>query len=174
MKKFVLFISLIALVIGLAGCEELPENKATPPKGPSSGYPAPNSPIPAGYPAGGAATQSAPDGYPGQAKGPIFQIIKPDNTGYVLTLDVFNQLTKVKVTVDGKSEEGVKLGDILAKAGIINYKKVIAAGTNGRLELTKAQVDDQVIIKIAGGATILSPALSKDKWINQINLLKVE
>lgn len=173
MKKLMLLVSLIIIVLSMVGCEELPENRGTKVAPVGTGYPAApgGAPAPvAGYPAGNPG--GAADPYPVQ--GAAIQVMKPDNTAMTLSMDVLNQMAKVKITVDGKTVEGVKLLDILAKAGVSNFNKVIVAGSNGRMELTKSQVDAQTIIKTANGVQLLSPTLAKEKWILDINLLKIE
>ncbi len=173
-KLFYLLMVASILLLALAGCEELPENKQTPTVkvNASTAYPsggktlAPSSGYPVSTTTGGGA-------YPAPGSPMLFQIAKADNSTFAFTKAVYDKLTKVKVTIDGKDVTGVKLLDVLKEANITSFTKITLGGSNGKVELEAGQVDDKLILTLGESVVIQSPSLGSDKWIKDISLFKV-
>lgn len=169
MRKLMgLFLAIMIFTLALAGCEELPENqKTTAPKPGETKTAATASPADA-YPVKD--NQSA---YPG-GDIPLAKLVKADNSSVDLKLSDLTKLTKVKITADGKTQEGFKLLDILAQLKVSTFNKVTISDGKKTVTLAKADVDDQVIINLGDGLTLISSKLKADQWLKYITQIKVE
>lgn len=169
MRKLLgLFLAIIIISLAMAGCEELPENqKTTAPKPGETKAAATANPADA-YP-----VKDNQSGYPG---GDILlaKIVKADTTSVDLKLSDLGKLTKVKITADGKAQEGFKLLDILAQAKVSSFNKVTISDGKKTVTLAKGDVDDQVIINLGDGLTLISSKLKADQWLKYVTQIKVE
>ena len=93
---------------------------------------------------------------------------------FVMSKAAYDKLAKVKVTINGKDVTGVKVKDILTVAKVTSFNKITITGTNGKVELTYEQVDDQLIMTLNDGVSIQSPSLTSDKWIKGITVIKLD
>src|SRR6185503_15996284 len=79
---------------------------------------------------------------PTAVSGMLFQVIKPDGTRFDVTLDALKALPLAQVQGDdGKMEEGPYLSDVLALAGVSDFKQVTLTGSSNPVTLTFEQVD---------------------------------
>lgn len=176
MRKWIFTVIVTSLLLFvMAGCEELPENKQTPTQkiGVSTSYPAGGQlPGPAaGYPA---SPSNPSDPYPAPGTSTIFQIVKADKSVFVMTKAAYDQLAQVKVSINNKDVSGARVKDVLKAAKITTFSKITITGSNGKVELSSGQVDDQLIMILSNGAMIQSPSLTSDKWIKDITMIKVD
>jgi hypothetical protein len=84
----------------------------------------------------------------------LFQIVKADGTKFDVTLDALKALPLAELTVDGKVQEGPKLSDILALAGVTEFTEVTLTGSASPVTLTFAQVDDNTILDFNNHGTL--------------------
>ena len=84
----------------------------------------------------------------------LFQIIKPDGTKFDVTLDAVKQLPLAQITVEGKVQEGPKLLDVLALAGITDFTEITLTGSSSPVTLTREQVDDNTILDFNNHGTM--------------------
>jgi len=170
MRKFMgLLLSIVFVSLMIAGCEELPENQ-------KAGTPKPGETKPT------AATTNPADAYPGKDPSSsypgedisLLKIIKSDNSSIALKISDLNKLTKVNITADGKSQSGYKILDILAQAKVTNFNKLTFSDGKKTVSLAKADVDDQVILNLGDGVTLVSGKLKSDQWLKYVIQIKVE
>ncbi len=106
----------------------------------------------------------------------LFQVVKPDGSAVGFSWDMLKQMPLAQVTVEGKVEEGVKLLDVLAEAGVTDFEKVTLTGNNGSMTLTRDQVNDEAILDFTNHGTVKQSATNVPKadWIKDITEIKVE
>lgn len=106
----------------------------------------------------------------------LFQVVKPDGGAVGFSWDMLKQMPLAQVTVEGKVEEGVKLLDVLAEAGVTDFEKVTLTGNNGSMTLTRDQVNDEAILDFTNHGTVKQSATNVPKadWIKDITEIKVE
>jgi hypothetical protein len=130
-----------------------------------------------------AATQPAADGpktpqalQPTAVSGVLFQVILPDGTSVGITLDHLKSLPLAQLTVDGKTEEGPKLMDILTLAGVTDFSEVSLTGSSAPVTLTREQVDDNTILDFNNHGTLkLSTTyVPKADWTKDISTITVK
>ncbi|MBI5298161.1 MAG: hypothetical protein HY869_22010 [Chloroflexi bacterium] len=130
-----------------------------------------------------AATQPAADGpktpqalQPTAISGALFQVILPDGSSVGITLDQLKSLPLAQLTVDGKTEEGPKLMDILTLAGVTDFSEVSLTGSSAPVTLTREQVDDNTILDFNNHGTLkLSTTyVPKADWTKDISTITVK
>jgi hypothetical protein len=86
------------------------------------------------------------------------------------------KLPLASLTVDGKVEEGVKLSDVLAAAGITEYTEVSLSGSASPVTLTHDKVDDNTILDFTNRGTVKlsSTYVPKPEWTKDISEIKVK
>jgi hypothetical protein len=106
----------------------------------------------------------------------LFQIVKPDGAKFAVTLDAVKSLPLAQITVDGKVQEGPKLLDILALAGITDFSEVAIAGSGAPSTLTRAQVDDNTILDFSNRGTmkLATTYIPKADWAKDITEITVK
>jgi len=114
---------------------------------------------PATTPAPVRVATDAPVQAPTQASQPtasnaLFQIVKADGKKFAVTLDALKALPLTQITIDGKVQEGPKLMDILALAGVTDFTEVSLTGSSSPVTLTRTQVDDNTILDFNNHGTL--------------------
>ncbi len=109
------------------------------------------------------------------ASGALFQIIKADGSTFDVMLDAVKALPLAQITAEGKVQEGPKLMDILALAGVTDFSEITITGSSAPTTLTRAQVDDNTILDFSNRgtmklATTYTPKASWTKDITQITV----
>ena len=170
-KKPALFLKvafLLAAVIALAGCAAADAPAAT------AGQPAPTATLPV-------AQQITPTSLAGDANlpaleaGALFRVVKPDGSAVMFTVDDLKALPLAQYMTEGKVEEGPKLLDVLAKAGVTDFSEVVIRGTKSSQALSRAQVDDRTVLDLTNHGTVklAGPALAKPDWVKDVDLIVV-
>ncbi len=127
--------------------------------------------------AGGAPASAASGPSAGAAPGDPLKVVAPDGSTRSLSLKEMDALPKGRIEVEGKWEEGPTLPDVLASAGVKEFKQVTILGAEGaKLTLTKEQVNREVVLDFTNHGTVKfsSPAVPKKDWIKDISTLRVE
>lgn len=89
------------------------------------------------------------------------------------------ELGTVSVEMQGKTEEGPPLLRVLEAAGVDSFDSVVITGAgvrdSGRLELTREQIDEDVLIDIANRGTckIAGPDIAYDDRVRDITGIEV-
>jgi len=106
----------------------------------------------------------------------LFQIIKPDGTSFGVTLDALKTLPLAQVTAEGKVEEGPYLSDVLALAGVTEFKEVTLTGSSNPVTLTFEQVDKNTILDFNNHGTLKlsSTYIPKDEWTKDVAEITVK
>jgi hypothetical protein len=106
----------------------------------------------------------------------LFQIIKADGTKFDVTLDAVKALPLAQLTVEGKVQEGPKLMDVLALAGVTDFSEVILTGSSAPNTLTRAQVDDNTILDFSNRGTmkLATTYIPKAEWTKDITEITVK
>jgi len=106
----------------------------------------------------------------------LFQIVKPDGTRFDVTLDALKTLPLAQVKAEGKVEEGPYLSDVLALAGVIEFKEVTLTGSSNPVTLTFEQVDENTILDFNNHGTLKlsSTYIPKAKWTKDISEIVVK
>lgn len=113
---------------------------------------------------------------PTAVSGALFQVVLPDGTSVGITLDQLKSLPLAQLTVDGKTEEGPKLMDILTLTGVTDFSEVSLTGSSSPVTLTRAQVDDNTILDFNNHGTLkLSTTyVPKPQWTKDISTITVK
>ena len=124
-----------------------------------------------------AATQAATEA-PAQpaASNALFQIIKADSTKFDVTLDALKALPLAQITVDGKVQEGPKLSEVLALAGVTQFTEVTLTGSASPATLTFKQVDDNTILDFNNHGTLklATTYIPMPNWTKDISEITVK
>jgi hypothetical protein len=159
---------IIAMLVALAGCA-------------SAAAPATDAVHPAATATLPVAQQITPTSLAGDAslpalaEGALFRVIKPDGNVVMFTVDDLKALPLAQYMTEGKVEEGPKLLDVLAKAGITDFTEVVISGPKSSQTLVRAQVDDQAVLDFNNHGTVKfsGPALAKVDWVKDVDLIVV-
>jgi hypothetical protein len=106
----------------------------------------------------------------------LFQIVKTDGTTFDIRLDAIKTLPLAQLTVDGKVQEGPKLKDILALAGVTEFASVDIEGSSSPATLTFEQVDDNTIFDFNNHGTmkLATTYIPKANWTKDISKITVK
>ena len=106
----------------------------------------------------------------------LFQIVKADGTKFGVTLDALKALPLGQVTAEGKVEEGPYLSDILALAGVTEFKEVMLTGSSNPVTLTFEQVDKNTILDFNNHGTLKlsSTYVPKADWTKDVAEITVK
>lgn len=106
----------------------------------------------------------------------LIQIIKPDGTKFGVTLDALKALPLGQVTAEGKVEEGPYLSDVLALAGVTEFKEVTLTGSSNPVTLTFEQVDQNTILDFNNHGTLKlsSTYVPKANWTKDVAEITVK
>jgi hypothetical protein len=113
---------------------------------------------------------------PSPGAGALFQVIKPDGTSFGFTWDDLKKLPLATLTIEGKVEEGPRLGDVLKAAGVTDFSEVNLNGSAAPVTLTRAQVDDNTILDFNNHGTVklASTYIPKPDWTKDVSEIKVK
>ncbi len=100
----------------------------------------------------------------------LFQVVKPDGTKVGVTVADLKTLPLKQLTVDGKTEEGPGLLDVLYFAGVTEFTEVSLTGSSSPATLTREQVDDNSILDFTNHGTVkLSTTyIPKANWTKDV------
>ncbi len=107
----------------------------------------------------------------------LFQIVKADGTTYGITVDALKALPLAQVKAeDGKLEEGPYLSDVLALAGVNEFKEVTLTGSSNPVTLTFEQVDKNTILDFNNHGTmkLSSTYVPKAQWTKDVSEIVVK
>jgi hypothetical protein len=106
----------------------------------------------------------------------LFQIIKADGAKFDITLEAVKTLPLAQLTVEGKVQEGPKLLDILALAGITDFSEITITGSSAPSTLTREQVDDNTILDFSNRGTmkLATTYIPKAEWTKDITEITVK
>ena len=106
----------------------------------------------------------------------LFQIIKPDGTKFGVTLAALKTLPLGQGTAEGKGEEGPYLSDVLALAGVTEFKEVTLTGSSNPVTLTFEQVDKNTILDFNNHGTLKlsSTYIPKAEWTKDVAEITVK
>jgi hypothetical protein len=160
MRKHYSFIILLLLSIILSACSTSAPTATQAPAIPVATEPA----------------QVQPAEAPTRASSVLFQIVKPDGTKFDVTLDAVKALPLAQITIEGKVQEGPKLSDVLALAGITDFTDLTITGSSAPTTLTRAQVDDNTILDFSNRGTmkLATTYIPKADWTKDIKEITVK
>lgn len=106
----------------------------------------------------------------------LFTIVKADGSSLDVTLDAVKTLALAQITVDGKVQEGPKLMDILALAGVTDFAEITIEGSSAPCTLTREQVDDNTILDFSNRGTmkLATTYIPKADWTKDITTITVK
>ncbi len=154
----------------LTGCGQTTPTAAVPPTAANTVYPPPSSSqtIASVYPP--LPTPETGTSYPAQG-GNGLQVVASDGTSKTVSWADLNDLPKATVG----SESGPKLIDVLQFAGNFDFSTITVTGSNGTKDLTKDQVNDQVILSLGNGTvSLVIGGAPSDQLIKDITLINVK
>jgi hypothetical protein len=153
MKRITLFVLLALLLVGCAvPTTEVPGAVAGPPKTPQALQPTPVS-------------------------GALFVVVKPDGSEFGFTWAELKKLPLAQMTAEGKVEEGVKLMDVLAAAGVTEFKEVTLSGSSSPATLTFEQVKEPTTIldfTNHGTVKLSTNYVPKANWTKDVARIEVK
>jgi hypothetical protein len=171
----IIIIVIILMFAVLTGCEAPADTPADVPYPAAAANPAPTEGNP-GYPAPAASTPvtstsgTPAAGYPAPSSGTL-RITSAGGQTKPLAVADLAQLTQAVV----ETRSGPMLGDVLQLAGIKDFAAITVTGSNGSLELTKANVTDQVIIVLDNNTfTLVVAGTPQEQWIKEISTIVVK
>lgn len=106
----------------------------------------------------------------------LFKIVKADGSSFDVTLESVKALPLASITVEGKVQEGPKLGDVLALAGVTEFTEVTLSGSSAATTLTADQVDDNTILDFSNRGTmkLATTYIPKAAWTKDITEISVK
>jgi hypothetical protein len=107
----------------------------------------------------------------------LFQIVNIDGIKFGVTLEALKELPLAQVQADdGKFEEGPYLKDVLALAGVTEFKEVTLTGSSNPVTLTFEQVDENTILDFNNHGTmkLSSTYIPKAKWTKDVSEITVK
>lgn len=106
----------------------------------------------------------------------LFQVVKPDGATFGVTLENLKALKLAQVQAEGKVEEGPYLKDVLALAGVTEFKEVTLTGSSNPATLTFHQVDENTILDLTNHGTVkLSTTyIPKAQWTKDVSEIVVK
>lgn len=127
------------------------------------------------------APQATPTSLSGDASlpaletGALFRVVKADGSAVAFTVDDIKALPLAQYMTEGKVEEGPKLLDVLAQAGVDEFSEVTVSGPKSSQTLSRAQVDDQTVLDLTNRGTVklATPAIAKADWVKDVDLIVV-
>ncbi|MCX6058421.1 MAG: hypothetical protein NTW69_09755 [Chloroflexi bacterium] len=122
------------------------------------------------------ATDAPPQVIQPAASKVLFQIIKADGTKFDVTLDAVKVIPLTQITVEGKVQEGPKLSDVLALAGVTDFTEVTINGSSAPSTLIRTQVDDNTILDFSNRGTmkLATTYIPKVNWTKDITDITVK
>jgi hypothetical protein len=124
-----------------------------------------------------ASTESAAPEAPTEAAADaLFKIVKTDGSSFDVTLESVKTLPLSSITVEGKVQEGPKLADVLALAGVTEFTEVTLSGSSAATTLTADQVDDNTILDFSNRGTmkLATTYIPKAAWTKDITEISVK
>lgn len=109
-------------------------------------------------------------------EGALFEVIKQDGSRVPVTIEQLKQLPLAQLMAEGKVEEGPRLSDVLALAGIGEYNSVKISGSSNPATLTREQVEADAILDFTNHGTVKlsTQAIPKAEWTKDISLIEVQ
>ncbi len=106
----------------------------------------------------------------------LFKIVKADGSTFDVTLEAIKSLPLTQITVDGKVQEGPKLLDVLALAGVTEFIEVSLSGTGSPSTLTFEQVSENTILDFSNRGTmkLATTHIPKADWTKDIAEITVK
>ena len=100
----------------------------------------------------------------------LFKIVKPDGSTFDVTLEAVKALPLAIVQAEGKVEEGPYLKDVLALAGVTEFKEVTLTGSSNPATLTFDQVDENTILDFNNHGTmkLSTTYIPKANWTKDV------
>ncbi len=114
---------------------------------------------------------------PTPVSGALFVVVKPDGTEVGFTWDDLKKLPLAQMTAEGKVEEGVRLMDVLAAAGVTEFSEINLSGTSSPATLTFDQVKDETTIldfTNHGTVKLSTNYIPKANWTKDVARIEVK
>ncbi len=128
------------------------------------------------------ATPAVTPAVQGAAGGYALNVTEGGNIVARFSLNEIESLPSLKLTADGKEQEGPTVLSVLKRAGITNFTRITVVGLQrGRshsalLPLDRAKVTDRVILSVnkRGKTKLVSPDIPSELWIVDVSELEVD
>ena len=107
----------------------------------------------------------------------LFVVVKPDGSEVGFTWDDLKKLPLAAMTAEGKVEEGVRLMDVLAAAGVTEFSEVNLSGSASPATLTFDQVKDETTIldfTNHGTVKLSTNYIPKANWTKDVARIEVK
>jgi hypothetical protein len=107
----------------------------------------------------------------------LLVVVKPDGSQVGFTLDDLKKLPLAQMTTNERTEEGVKLLDVLAAAGVTEFKEVSLTGSSNPATLTFEQVKDPTTLldfTNRGRVKLATNYLPKESWTKDVFKIEVK
>ncbi len=111
----------------------------------------------------------------GQAGAPLFSVVGPDGKSTPFARAALEGLPQSTVEVEGKSESGPALLEVLKAAGITDFQQVTLTG-DVVLALAKDQITSDVLLDFTNRGTVklAATSIAKNKWVKDITKIEVK
>lgn len=152
----------VLIVLALAACSSAPGGRI-----------ATFTPCPTSVTSSAAACAMPTRTPPALPAGALFQVLVPVGNPAAFTAADLKALPLAKITVDGKSEEGPRLLDVLNAAGVKDFSELTFNGAV-TLTLKKTQLDEQSILVIENSARLAAPGLPAEQQVAGILTIRVK
>lgn len=105
----------------------------------------------------------------------LFEIVLQDGTVFPVTAEVIASLPAASEMIEGKSQDGPRVSDLLKAAGVKDYTQLIFNGT-GTYTVTADQVNEHFILDLSNRGTykMASPDIPKVDWVKDITRIEVK
>jgi hypothetical protein len=120
-------------------------------------------------------------GTPGPTSGEYAVVIVRDGKELgAFTLEDLKDIGYVKETIDGDLQEGPRLLDVLAEAGVRDFETLTIAGMgirdDGLITLTRDQVSERVLLDVAirGTVKVVGPGIEWGDRVRDVTQIEVQ
>lgn len=105
----------------------------------------------------------------------LFEIVRQDGSRFPVTAEVIASLPAASETIEGKSQDGPRVSDLLKAAGVDSYTQLIFSGT-GTYTVTADQVNEHFLLDLSNRGTykMASPDIPKVDWVKDITQIEVK
>lgn len=110
---------------------------------------------------------------PALPPGALFQVLRADGKVVPFSAEDFGKLPAVQISLEGKTQTGVRLLDVLQAASVSDFTQVTFNGET-TTTLNKEQVTADLVLLSGGSARLVAPNLTPEQQVRGITTLRVK
>lgn len=110
---------------------------------------------------------------PALPAGALFQVLLADGKVVPFSAADLGKLPAVQISLEGKTQNGVRLLDVLQAASVSDFTQVTLNGET-TTTLKKEQVTADLVLVSGGSARLVAPSLTPEQQVRGITTLRVK